>query len=120
MMFAMFLSIAASTATPTPSSDWTIVAETDSGVMAIDPQTVIADGARRSVWTRASTIGEDGLATTMVVLAEVDCGARTWAKRRLIALDENGDAREEPQLDGSTLPVAPGTPSQMIFDKVCG
>ena len=118
-MIALLFSLAASTATPPPSSDWTIVAESDTGVMAMDPGTVTADGVRRSVWTRASTIGEDGLATTIVVLAEIDCDARTWAKRRLIALDEAGEAREDRQLDEGSERIAPGTPSQMIFDRVC-
>ena len=111
MMIALF---ALAVAAPPLGADWTIVAETDAGVMAIDPASVEADGDGRSVWTRAAFIDSDGLAATVVALNHVDCARRTSARLRVLSLDEGGteiavvQRTLEPSTDTSMLFVSTG------------
>ena len=116
MMIALF---ALAVAAPPLGADWTIVAETDAGVMAIDPASVEADGDGRSVWTRAAFIDSDGLAATVVALNHVDCARRTSARLRVLSLDEGGTVVEDEDVDTNARPVGAGSVAEAVLEQVC-
>ena len=118
MMITLLAALAATANVPA-HANWAIVAESDEGVMAIDPASVAVDGDRRSVWTRAAFLDEQGMATTVVVLADVDCRLRTMAKRRTIAIDDAGMAQEAAAIDTTPQPIGEGSIGAAIFDNVC-
>jgi len=98
---------------------WRMIAESERGAMAFDPASVERQGALRLVWTRAAMIDDDGAAMTVLMLNEVDCAGRAYAKLRYIPLDEKGAPVDDTPVERASLPLSPGSVGQALYEQVC-
>ena len=106
------------------ASDWVQLSETDSAIHYIQKKPEKTKSPIKEVWEmqdlkKITPHGEQSYR----ILAEYDCNQRQWriknytSHARWMATGEILDISDTPE---EWQPVAPGTPSQRIYDIVCG